>query len=169
MLDFWPNVSHTTWKLQNYKMNAISNKINQMIDHSEPNRFQTNVRLLHSLGQYLRQHGSNMCWESCFFLTCYWWIRTLRRLQLNGQQFGVKSEKRFFVRVSRLQHPQRLLLCQLPQYSIVTAFVFRYSLRASCPVGSGRRVSSTEHWPKFVGELDFLWVECTGFCVRNTY
>lgn len=27
------------------------------------------------------------------------------------------------------------LSCELTQYSMVTAFVFRYSLRASCPVG----------------------------------
>lgn len=33
------------------------------------------------------------------------------------------------------------VLCNEAQYSIVTAFVFRYSLRASCPVGVTERLT----------------------------
>lgn len=35
------------------------------------------------------------------------------------------------------------VLCNAAQYSIVTAFVFRYSLRASCPVGAAERLTVT--------------------------
>lgn len=104
-----------------------------------------------------------------FFFTCYWWIRTLMRLQLNGQQFGVKVRNYVCQDVSA---PVPTASLPLLAASVLDGHCLGLQVFIESLLSCWEWTQSQCNWTltkKFAAQLDFLFVDCTCFCVRNTY